>query len=227
MNIKLNIVNQPPLTIVFCLPGKTFSGEFLDSWTDLLGYCHEKGINYVVSRQYSAVVYYARNLCLSGDILRGNNQKPFNGVFNYTHIMWIDSDIVFKRDHFEALLRYDLDVISGIYMMKGGKYFATVKKWDEEYFKEHGTFQFLIEKDIENHKELMEVDYTGFGFILIKRHVHEALEYPWFRPLWHEVGQCKDFSSEDTAICRLMQDAGFKIYIDPKIRVGHLKEVIL
>ena len=225
MNIKLN-VKQPPV-IVFCLPGKTFSGAFLDSWTDLLGYCHERGLNFVVSRQYSPVIYYVRNLCLGGDILRGEDQKPFNGEINYTHIMWIDSDIIFKREHFDSLLKYDLDIISGIYMMKGNKYFATVKKWDEEYLKEHGAFQFLTEKDIQGHKGFMEVDYTGFGFILIKRHVHEALKYPWFRPVWHQIGPCKDFSSEDSSICKLIKDAGFQIYVDPRIRVGHEKEVIL
>lgn len=225
MNIKL-IIKQPPV-IVFCLPGKTFSGTFLDSWTDLLGYCHERGLNFIVSRQYSPVIYYVRNLCLGGDILRGEDQKPFNGKINYTHIMWIDDDIIFKREHFESLLKHDLDVISGIYMMKGNKYFATVEKWDEEYFKKHGAFQFLTEKDIQGHKGIMKVDYTGFGFILIKRHVHEALKYPWFRPVWHQIGICKDFSSEDSSICKLIKDAGFQIYVDPQIRVGHEKEVVL
>jgi len=225
MNVKLNI-KEPPF-IVFCLPGNTFSGEFLDSWTDLLTYCSEKRISYVVSRQYSAVVYYSRNLCLGGDIRRGENQKPFNGKFNYTHIMWIDSDMVFNRAHFQALLDHDKDVISAMYLMKDGRYFATVKDWDEEYFLENGTFQFLTEFHLRDHKGLMEVAYTGFGFILIKRHVHESLKYPWFRPLWHKVGQCKDFSSEDTAICKLIKKAGYKIYVDPQIRVGHLKEVIL
>ena len=225
MNIKLNV--KPPPIIVFCLPGKTFSGAFLDSWTGLMSYCYKRGLNFIVSRHYSPVIYYVRNLCLGGDTLRGENQKPFNGKINYTHVMWIDSDIIFDRTCFEALLNYDLDVISGIYMMKGEKYFATVKKWDEEYFKGHGAFQFLTEEDIQDHKGLMEVDYTGFGFILIKRRVHEAIKYPWFRPIYHQIGLCKDFSSEDASFCRLIKEAGFKIYIDPKIRVGHQKEVIL
>ncbi len=112
-------------------------------------------------------------------------------------------------------------------MMKGGKYFATVKDWDEEYFKTHGTFQFLDEQSIKGDGKLIEVDYTGFGFILIKRHVHESITYPWFRPLWHEIGPCRDFSSEDASFCKLLKEKGFKIHVDPKIRVGHLKEVIL
>ncbi len=78
-----------------------------------------------------------------------------------------------------------------------------------------------------NPEGLMEEDYTGFGVILIKRHVMESLEYPWFRPLWHEIGSCKDFSSEDSSICKLFKAAGYKINVDPKIRVGHLKEVVL
>lgn len=225
MKITLNAPVKP--RIVFCLPGNTFSGDFLDSYTDLLGYCYRKGIEFVVSRRYSPVIYYVRNMCLGGDNLRGVDQKPFNGQLDYTHLMWIDSDVIFRPEHFDALLKHDEDIVSGLYMMKGGQFFATVKDWNEEYFKKHGSFQFLTEKDVANHEGLMEVDYTGFGFILIKKHVMESLKYPWFRPLWHQIGSCRDFSSEDASICKLFKEVGHKIHIDPKIRVGHLKETII
>lgn len=224
MNVILN-VKEPPV-IVICLPGRVFSGEFLDCYTKLLGYFYENNIRFIVSRQYSPVIYYVRNLCLGGDNLRGTNQKPFNGRINYTHLLWIDSDIIFTRKDIISLLNYDLDVISGIYKMKGGEYYATVKDWDEEYFKRHGSFPFLTDDDVKD-KGLMKVDYTGFGFILIKRRVFEALEYPWFRPLWHEIGTCKDFSSEDASVCKLINKVGFDIHIDAGIKVGHLKEVVI
>jgi hypothetical protein len=50
-------------------------------------------------------------MCLGGDLRRGVNQKPFEGKLEYTHLMWIDSDIIFSVDNFKALLKQDKDVI--------------------------------------------------------------------------------------------------------------------
>jgi hypothetical protein len=32
-------------------------------------------------------------------------------------------------------------------------------------------------------EDLIEVAYTGIGFMLIKKGVFERLEYPWFKPI--------------------------------------------
>jgi hypothetical protein len=141
--------------------------------------------------------------------------------------MWIDSDIVFNPDQFFKLIAWKKDIVSGIYMMEGGKFFASVQNWDEEYFKQHGSFQFMTPEDIKNKKDLIEVDYTGFGFLLAKYGIFESLEYPWFQPIFHTIGNARDFSAEDVSACRLLKEKGFHIYIDPAIRVGHEKKVIL
>lgn len=226
--MKLQIIEpkKSPF-IMFCTPGEMFSGKFLDSFSDLIGYCHKRGLPYLRSRKESSVVYYVRNMCLGGNVLRGKNQKPFNGEVDYTHMMWIDSDTVFNTAHFQALLNHDKDIVSGVYKMKDNIHYATVKNWDEGYFKVHGSFPFLTDGDLINHRGLMEVSYTGFGFILIKRGVFESLEYPWFRPLFVEIGDCMDFTSEDVAFCKLVREKGYKIYVDPQIRVGHEKNIVL
>jgi len=225
--IKLNVVQKKQICVVFCLPGNSFSGSFLDSIIKLIGYCYEKGILFCVSRQYSPVVYYARNLCLGGDNLRGRKQKPFDEKIDYTHLMWIDSDIVFTEKQFESLLNHNKNIVSGLYIMQNNKQFATVQTLDEEHFKKHGAFEFLTREKIEGKKDLIEVAYTGFGFILMKRQVIESLEYPWFRPIFHEIGTCYDFGSEDASICEMIREKGYKIYVDPTIIVGHEKHRIL
>ncbi|MBN2189228.1 MAG: hypothetical protein JW699_07225 [Chitinispirillaceae bacterium] len=35
------------------------------------------------------------------------------------------------------LLSHNADIVSGIYLMEGGKSLATVREWDEEFFKEN------------------------------------------------------------------------------------------
>ena len=225
--IKLNILPSKRLNIIFCLSGTSFSGRFLDSLLNTLHYCNQKGIPYLIVRKESPVVYFVRNMCLGGDVLRGENQKPYNGQISYSHLMWLDNDIIFSPEQFQTLLNYNQDVVSGIYMMSDNIHFAIVKDWNEEYFQKHGTFQFLSEKDISNKKGLMEVDYVGMGFMLIKYGVFESLKYPWFRPLFHNIGKCADFSSEDVSFCLMAKEKGHKIYIDPELRVGHEKKIVL
>jgi hypothetical protein len=215
-----------PLKIIFCLPGSSFSGKFLECWSELLGYCVQKGIQFGVSRKSSPNIYYVRNMCLGADNLRGANQKPFNGKVDYTHLMWIDSDILFNPGQFQALLDRNVDIASGLYLMDGGKAFAAVKDWDEEYFKKNGSFQFLTPADFQNQTGLMEVSYAGFGFMLIKRGVFEALKYPWFRPIFKQIGPAVDFTMEDVGFCLQAQEIGYKIHIDPQVRVGHEKRIV-
>jgi hypothetical protein len=215
--------------IIFCLPGNTFSGRFLDSFINVLMYCIKNGINFIVSRQEDSVVYYVRNKCLGGSVLRGEKQLPFDGKINYTHIMWIDSDTIFSVKHFEALLKHsDLDIVAGVYSMADGRHYAAVEQWDEEYFQKNGTFRFLPIEEFKDKKGLMEMVYSGFGFVLVKKGVFETVGYPWFRPIFHSIGEdIKDFSSEDVSFCLCAREKGFKIFIDPEIRVGHEKKMIL
>ena len=217
----------PQHRIMLCLPGNSFSGRFMDCVIELITYFMHNNIGVAISRKESSVVYYVRNMCLGGDVLRGKNQKPYDGKVDYTHMLWIDSDVIFTPQQFQILLNHNKDIVSGIYMMGNGIHFATVENWDLEHFKKNGSFQFYTEKDIKNRTGLIQVAYTGFGFILIKKGVFESLEYPWFRPIFYDIGNAHDFCSEDTAFCQLAIEKGFKIYIDPRVRVGHEKKMVL
>ena len=227
MNVKLNVTVPKQIKIIFCLPAFSFSRNFFNSFINLVDYCYKRNIQFIVSQHYSPVVYYARNLCLGGDVLRGENQKPFNGEIDYSHLMWIDYDIVFTSQQFQTLLDYDKNIVSGIYMMGDGKHYATVENWDESYFKKNGAFQFSTVEDFRDCKGLISVGYTGLGFMLVKRGVFESLKYPWFQPVFHEIGDCRDFSSEDVSFCKMIKKKGYNVYIDPQIRVGHEKKVVL
>jgi hypothetical protein len=215
------------ITVVFCIPGNSFSGKFLECWSKLLGYCFLNGIEPVVSRDYSCNIYYVRNLCLGGDVMRGPQQKPFNGKIDYDYIMWIDSDILFTPDQFKALLDHDLDIVSGLYLMEGGNAYATVKEWDEEYFLQNGTFRFLTPEELTLTHGVVEAAYTGMGFMLVKRGIFESIEYPWFKPIEKKIGGLVDFTMEDVSFCLRSKEAGYKISIDPNIIVHHQKTCIL
>ena len=152
--------------ILFCLPGRSYSGRFLTCWTNLLVHCVKMGYKINVIQRYSCNLYYVRNMCLGTDVRRGENQKPFDGKLDYDYMMWIDSDVVFTPEQFERLLSHDKDIVSGLYKMENNTHYACVEHWNESEFLKNGHFQFIKPSDIEyrTHK-LIDVNYVGFGFI--------------------------------------------------------------
>ena len=216
------------MKIVFCMPGRQYSREFLLCWSDLLMQASAKGHQIMISQQYSSVVHFARAKCLGGDVLKGADQKPFQGNLEYDALMWIDSDIVFKPEDFFNILESPHDVTAGVYMMEDMQNFATVKEWNKEYFEKKGTFKFLRPDDIIGCPQYMQVAYTGMGWMMIKKGVVEDLKYPWFySPLEKINDTIVDLNSEDVAFCKALWDAGHPVHIDTKIRVGHQKYVLL
>ena len=74
---------------------------------------------------------------------------------NWTHIMWIDSDIEFDPRCVHSMLIDDKDIIGGLYPKKGLPIdFASAPMPGGE-----------------NTEHLMETDYCATGFLLIKRKV--------------------------------------------------------
>jgi hypothetical protein len=218
--------------IVFCLPGRYYSGDFLVSFLELLSYVSSKGGRFKVSQQYSSMVNYARCKCAGADVSRGKNQTPFNGL-KYDYMMWIDSDIAFNNEMFQKLVDMDTDIASGWYSQPGGAasggfYTPVVETMDDEFFKQHGSYQFLTTEDMSTKKEPIKVDYIGFGWVLIKQGVFEKMQYPWFAPKLLNIGEdIQDVCSEDVAFCHDAKDVGFDIWLDPTCRVGHEKTLVI
>jgi GT2 family glycosyltransferase len=166
-------------------------------------------------------------MCLGADVLRGAQQKPFDGKLAYDYLMWIDSDVLFTPQQFARLLSHQCDIVAGLYLMEDGKHFAAVRDWDEEHFAKHGSFRFLTPGMLEGEEKLVEVAYTGMGFMLVKQGVFEKLEYPWFKPIEKKIGEAVDFTMEDVSLALRARELGVKVLVDPQVRVGHEKTVVL
>lgn len=222
------MLNTKPMEVVFCLPGSTFTSGFLKGWTALLSSVGRYNIIPYVSMGVSSNVYFVREMCVSGDTTKGPDQKPFNGSIDYDYMMWIDSDQDFVPEQFFQLLSHKKDIVSGTYMTSNQKSLVTVEHCDDEYFKKNGTYQFMTPDDMSKKSGLFEVDYTGFGFMLVKRGVFESIGYPYFIPSVKDIGDgIQDISSEDVSWCFRVREKGYKIWVDPSVRVGHQKRVTL
>lgn len=220
-----------PKKIVFCLPGRSFSNNFLICWSNLINYCNIMGHKIIISNSYSPNIYYVRNECLGANMLDGILQKPFGGKVEYDYMFWLDSDIVFNVEHVQALINMDVDISCGCYIMSDNKNYAIVEKMNNKYLRENGSYQFMTRDDLEKKTENFQVDYTGFGFICIKKGVMESLQYPFFKPRMHEFNFnetiVRDYSSEDVSWCLDIKDQGYQIVCNPTIKVGHEKKVVL
>ena len=84
-------------------------------------------------------------------------------------------------------------------------------------------------ESMQKRRKPFTVDYTGFGWVLIKKGVFESLTYPWFAPQMQvfESGEVQDMCGEDVSFCLDAIKEGYEIWCDPRIRVGHEKTRII
>ena len=80
--------------------------------------------------------------------------------------------------------------------------------------------------------DFIKVSYAGMGFFACRKEVLDALTYPFFnRELQRMRGknglELVDMCSEDVAFCKNIEDAGFDIMLNTRLRVGHEKSVVL
>lgn len=215
------------MRVIFCLPGREFSDQWMRSWTDTITTCGAEGISWAYSMAYDPVVYYARNRVLGGNNVDGRRQKPFGGQVEYDYQVWIDSDMVWKGKDVLDLLKLGKPIASGCYLMADAEQFPIVETLDYDKLLQQGTFQFMDRVTMRNKTEPFSVSYAGFGFMAVARGVMERLEYPWFRPRWVDEGDFLEFTAEDVGFCWSVANLGEKIWVDPRIRVGHQKSLVL
>jgi hypothetical protein len=137
-----------------------------------------------------------------------------------TDLLFVDADINFKVEDVLRIvaLSGDKDVVAGAYPRRAD---------DKKFFTD-------IHYPLELADGLLRVERVGTGFMLIRRHVLEKLEadHPEWK-FWVNTEQAhhtaffdfkqtaEGYIGEDYLFCDRARAAGFKIYIDPEINLGH------
>jgi hypothetical protein len=138
---------------------------------------------------------------------------------SFASMMWLDADIDYVPEDVAKLDNMDADIAVGVYAMK---------KRDEQWYA--AWKDGALVKNLDQFSGPIEVDFAGTGFMLIKRHVIEALareiesydgqngEVPalYMTPI---INRC--LRSEDYFFCEIARKAGFKVVMDPSVRLGH------
>jgi hypothetical protein len=227
-------------TIVFCLEGESFSSEFLRSWTELFAYCITNNIKPILSNAYDSNIFHLRNMALMGNPTKGVNQKPFDGKLDYDYILWISSDMIFTVDMFKRLLEHNKQVVSALCMRKDLKSYDMIRQYDQDYLVKNGSFEYVSREQVEEYKKqcgenvsLMDVQYCGMGFMLMKRGVIESMKYPWFFPtsttLQDPSGNVlfHSYNNDAESFCSVLRQSGVPIYVDTTAMVGLQRNIIV
>tara|TARA_B100000902_G_C27086831_1_gene801775 strand:+ start:102 stop:677 length:576 start_codon:yes stop_codon:yes gene_type:complete len=190
------------MKVAFCIPGNSFTPRFLANWTTLTNELTNRKIEFWLSTGYVPVVHTAREVCL--DII--------NSGIDFTHVMWIDSDIDFTPDDFFRLESHNKPVISGVYKMLDNNYSCQVNgEWMDDKLRTSNINCCA--------PSLIEADFCGMGWMLTQIEVYKKLKHPYF-----------DMSTkkhEDELFCKKLQKHGYKVNVDPSILVGHEKLQVL
>jgi hypothetical protein len=129
-------------------------------------------------------------------------------------------------------------IVSGWYCTEDGRTTSVAHWLDEEDFSNNGGVMNHETLDsIQKRSKPFTVDYAGFGWLLIQKGVFEDFDekgnkkmpYPWFAPKMQvfESGTVQDMCGEDVSFCLDAKEAGYEIWCDPRIRVGHEKTRII
>jgi hypothetical protein len=123
--------------------------------------------------------------------------------WNATHLMFIDSDMIFPIDGIVKLLMLDKDIAGGTYNKRTFPIEPILNKPKSEL----KPFPFAI-------------NALPTGFMLIKTEVFKKITPPWFACPPKEGTH--EFIGEDVYFCRKANMAGCEIWLDPTIDIEHI-----
>lgn len=162
----------------------------------------------------------------------------------FDKLLTIDADISWTYEDFRRIITSDKDVVGGIYPLKCFPLVANFNPLPDkgmEFFSTHrgldlSALEGFTAKYADPETGEAEVRHVPTGFMCVTKRVFDKLAEtaPVYRSFQPDTGENKSFfqfypsgvhgseyESEDWAICRLASDAGFKVYINTKVLLGH------
>jgi len=174
--------------------------DFVKSLCDLTSELNRKRVSYEVGIQSGTLVYIARNRLAN---------KAVNERF--THVLWLDSDMVFQPQILDDLMFCEKEMVCGAFVSRRPPYkpcvYSSIRKDEIEKVKDFGTKPF-------------RVDGCGFACVLVTTELIQAVQLKFgtaFQPT--------DYYGEDLAFCWRVGQIGREIWCEPTARCGHIAHV--
>jgi hypothetical protein len=216
-------MTKPHYNVVIATPGHSFKAEYVQSLVRTLAKLDSSGLSYHLLNKYSSFVPSARELTATDTYVHNWETREIgSGEFTYDVIFWIDSDIEWEPEDFLTIYESPLEIVSGLYQTAPNGTVAVNFPDENGLPTKVNKVEFLL------HFEPVEVGGVGFGFVAMKQGVFEKISRPWFliRRIQWDTHDFPTNVGEDYSWCYNAQDAGFKIWVDPNVKVKHHKETV-
>lgn len=176
--------------------------EFVRSLTALLMRLKDDGVNFDIDIESGTLVYIAR-------------ERIANKAINeeYSHVLWLDADMVFGPDLLDDLMFSGKAFVSGVYHARRKGYASCIFK---------GIDVGEVERFKEYPKETFEIAGCGFGCVLIETEIIRAVKRAYgtcFTPI-------KNYG-EDLAFCKRCRDIGYSLWCEPSVVCGHIGHITI
>ena len=151
-----------------------------------------------------------RNACLIHTNREVITQKAIE--LGSTHLLFVDDDMTFEPDAFNRLFDRKKEIIGVATHLRQFPLTSTLKDLDENGNK-------IWEEYPDG---LIKCAGVGTGFLLIDLSVFKKIPQPWYFFESNDKGEL--VCGEDMWFCRKAIKAGYDIWADSTIKVGHLGE---
>lgn len=163
---------EKPVVAVLCPTYRAPEPQMQDALAAMVAYTRKSDVATVYGGppMQSSVVHWSRNGLVSEQLKSG---KP------WTHILFIDDDIVVEQDTLVRLLSHDKDIVAGLCTRRQDPPVPNIRFYDEET----GDFRQIWEWPED---KLIEVGAVGTGLMLVSRHAFEQVAQAYFDCLWEK-----------------------------------------
>lgn len=179
-----------------------FPVETVRSLTALTGHLQREGVNFELSIEAGTLVYMARDRLACKAINEG-----------FTHVLWLDSDMVFSETILEDLMFCKKPFVTGIAHSRR-------KPFGSCLFKSIDLTNLVRYAGNDYPREPFRVAGCGFAGVLIETELLKQVQSSYqtcFTPIQNY--------GEDLSFCRRVQELGYQIFADPVVRLGHVGHI--
>ena len=194
---------KKPFKLLIAVPCMDYMHvDFVDSLLKLCQHLQREGINYHTEILSGTLVYMARNKLACKATCEG-----------YTHLLFLDSDMVFDESIVETLAFCGKDFVCGAFQSRRAPYgsciFSSLKP--VRRVKEYGM-------------EPFQVEGCGMACTMISTKIISEVQSRYGNPFDPDKIDGITFG-EDTAFCWRARQCGFEIWCEPTARIGHIAHV--
>lgn len=211
-------------TLAIAALGESFSIGWVQGWTECLMKL-PKYLNLTIQHDYATVVCFSRAR-IAEDMLK----TPWD------YILLVDDDNPPEPGRILQLvmdleLNPHIDLVAGWYSLDMGG--STELSFGRAFKVLRSTFQRRYPanpSDLLNPEapDLQEIDWTGLGCVVMRRPVLEKCGPQAFLPFQegpeeHQRGPNRGWIWDDMHFCKTARAQGFRLFVDRRVRVPHLK----